>query len=181
MPNFLQHNCPNFALHIKYRPYTFVNRPHFDSLRGGECKSFTAANATRSRTTFPTLRFVVIYAPSLICKTNCIIMPAWPGTTLSEIPSTSRVISLVCLRTSMLFSLKGTVCSAKNLVFFCHRQFLLVSNRAVGIGVYDTVRCMISMILVVGTIEVASVIDLSQGSRARCKFVFSPAIALILL
>ena len=26
-----------------------------------------------------------------------------------------------------------------------------------------------------GTIEVASVIDLSQGSRARCKFVFSPA------
>ena len=43
---------------------------------------------------------------------------------------------------------------------------------------YDTVQCVTSMILVVGTIEVVSVINLSKGSRAHCKFVFSPSLCI---
>ena len=43
---------------------------------------------------------------------------------------------------------------------------------------YDTVQCVTSMILVVGTIEVVSVINLLQGSQAHCKFVFSPSLCI---
>ena len=43
---------------------------------------------------------------------------------------------------------------------------------------YETVQCVTSMILVVGTIAVVSVINLSQGSQAHSKFVFSPSLCI---